>query len=99
MTARSRTDNLDGLRQRLFDVLDHLQDETKPLDVERANATVEVARTIIATAKVQVDYLKATGQEGSQDAFLQPVAPAAARANPAEPGNGIASITRHVLKG
>jgi hypothetical protein len=105
MTEQSRH-TIDGLRARLFAVLDRLQDETKPLDVERANATVEVARTLIASAKVQVDYLRATGQTDSQDAFLQPAPaetapalPPAARANPAEPGNGIVSITRHALKG
>lgn len=95
---------IDGLRTRLFDVLDRLTDENKPLDADRAYATVAVAREIIASAKVQVDYLRVTGQDNATAGFLAPAPdapalPPAARDVPAAPGNGIVGITRHVLRG
>ena len=55
------------------------------------------------TAKVEVDYTKATGQE--KNPFLETATtagahqPAIATTVQAGPGNGISSITRHTLPG
>jgi hypothetical protein len=35
------------------------------MDIERAKAVADVAQTIINSAKVEVEHLKATGQTGS----------------------------------
>jgi len=53
---------IDDLRNHLFATLEALQDEENPMDIERAQAISNVAQTLINSAKVEVEYLKATGQ-------------------------------------
>lgn len=53
--------NIDDLRKHLFDTLADLRDKDKPLDLDRAKAISDVAQTIINSAKVEVDHLRATG--------------------------------------
>lgn len=50
---------LTDLRDHLFETLEMLKDPDKPLDIERARAISEVAQTIINTAKVEVDMVRA----------------------------------------
>lgn len=47
------------LRNHLFETIEALKDDEKPMDLERARAISEVAQTIINSAKVEVDLLKA----------------------------------------
>jgi hypothetical protein len=54
--------NIQDLRRHLFETLEALRDETKPMDVQRAKAVSEVAQTIINSAKVEVDYARFTEQ-------------------------------------
>ena len=49
------------LRNHLFATLEALQDEEKPMDIQRAKAISDVAQTIINSAKVEVDFINATG--------------------------------------
>lgn len=49
------------LRTHLFDTLRGLRDKNEPMDLDRARAVSEVAKTLIETAKVEVDYLRITG--------------------------------------
>ncbi len=56
---------LEDLRGHLFETLAALRDKTAPMDVDRAKAISEVARTVIDSAKVEVEYVKATGQESA----------------------------------
>ena len=58
------------LRNHLFATLEALQDKDNPMEIDRARAVAEVAREITATAKVEVDFLKVTGQEKVSD-FLE----------------------------
>lgn len=53
---------LEDLRNHLFATLESLQDDEKPMDIDRAKAISDVAQTLINSAKVEVDYLRATGQ-------------------------------------
>lgn len=53
---------IQDLRNHLFATLEALQDEEKPMELDRAKAVSDVAQTIINSAKVEVDYLKATGE-------------------------------------
>lgn len=53
---------IEDLRNHLFATLEALQDECNPMDIERAKAISDVAQTIINSAKVEVDFLKATGE-------------------------------------
>lgn len=62
---------IDDLRNHLFATLEALQDEDKPMELDRAKAIADVAQTIINSAKVEVDFLKATGRPSATD-FIQP---------------------------
>jgi hypothetical protein len=53
------------LRKHLFETIDALKDEKKPMDIERAKTISEVAQTIINSAKVEVDYMRLRGDKGS----------------------------------
>lgn len=52
---------ISDLRNHLFETLEALKDADKPMDIERAHAISEIAQTIINTAKVEVDLVKAAG--------------------------------------
>lgn len=56
---------IDDLRNHLFATLEALQDAEKPMDLERARTIASVAQTVINSAKVEVDFIKATGSAGS----------------------------------
>jgi hypothetical protein len=58
---------IDDLRNHLFATLEALQDEGNPMELDRAKAIAEVSQTIINTAKVEVDFLKATGRQTATD--------------------------------
>lgn len=57
------------LRNHLFEVMEALKDEEKPMDLERAKAVVNVAQTLINSAKVEVDFLNAIDSSESTDFF------------------------------
>jgi len=52
---------IDDLRNHLFETLEALKDEDKPMDLDRARAVAEVAKVIVESAKVEVNFLKVTG--------------------------------------
>lgn len=56
---------IEDLRNHLFATIEGLLDEEKPMCIERAKAVADVAQTIINSAKVEVEYLKATGRLGT----------------------------------
>jgi len=80
--------NINDLRDTLFSTLKGIKDGT--LDLEKARAINEVSKTIIDTAKVEVDYLKVNG--GGESAFVEAIG------NKSLP-NGITGITQHRLRG
>lgn len=54
------------LRNHLFEMLENLKDPEASVDLERMKAGVEVARVLVDTAKVEVQFLTVTGRtEGS----------------------------------
>lgn len=65
---------IQDLRTHLFATLEGLRDQTNPMDIERAKAVADVAQTIINSAKVEVEFLKATGQDGGSG-FIPLAAP------------------------
>ena len=67
--ARTRT--IDGVREHLFKALEGLSDRT--LDLDRAKAISEVAQTIINSAKVEVEFLRATGNDSSKFRIIESV--------------------------
>lgn len=77
--------NINDLRTTLFDTLQGIKDGS--IDLDKARAINEVSKTIIDTAKVEVDYLKVNG--GGESAFVEAI----------EPPQGILGVTRHRLVG
>jgi hypothetical protein len=57
------------LRDHLFATLEALRDDEKPMDLDRARMIATVAKEITETAKVEVDFLRVTGQQ-SASGFL-----------------------------
>ena len=53
---------INDLRNHLFSTLEALQDTDNPMDIDRAKAISDVAQVIINSAKIEVDFIKATGR-------------------------------------
>lgn len=85
--------NISDLRETLFATLQAVK--AGELDLDKARAVNEIAKTIVDTAKVEVDYLRASG--GGESSFID----AAIGSDNLPEGlrNGITSITRHRLQG
>lgn len=60
---------IDDLRDHLFETLEALKDEDKPMALDRAAAIADVARAVIESAKAEVEFLKVTGEVQSTDFF------------------------------
>jgi hypothetical protein len=58
---------IDDLRNHLFETLEALKDEEKPMELERAKAIADVAKVLVESAKVEVSFLKVTGALRSTD--------------------------------
>jgi hypothetical protein len=78
--------NINELREHLFATLRGLKDGS--LDIEKAKAMSDVAQVIVNSAKVEVDYAKATGSKGS--GFLE---------KSDDLPKGITGVTVHRLQG
>lgn len=94
--------SIEDLRTALFETLQGVRDGS--VDLDKARAVNEVAKTIVETAKVEVDYLRVTG--GGESSFISTAIGAdnlpqglPNGVTPATPGNGIVGITRHRLAG
>lgn len=57
------TKNLSDLRKALFETLAGVQRKENPLDLATAKAVCEISSQIIQSAKVEVDYHRATGND------------------------------------
>lgn len=57
------TNNITEVRGHLFDTLRDLREGK--IDIEKADAVNRTAQTIINSAKVEVDFIKHTGAQGS----------------------------------
>ena len=89
------SNNITTVRQHLLDTLADLRNRDNPMEVERARAVADVARVLIDSAKVEVDYLKVTNQ-GNSD-FLGNEQAAPDSPNKGLPP-GITGIRRYELK-
>lgn len=63
---------MSDLRNHLFETLEALKDEEKPMDLERARTVALVGQTIINSATVEVRALNATGAMSMTDFFEEP---------------------------
>jgi hypothetical protein len=66
---------LSDLRDHLFETLERLKDEEKPMDIARAKAIASVAQTIINSATVEVKAMDAFGQADPSAFFERPQLP------------------------
>lgn len=83
------SNDINALREHLFNALAGLK--SGDMDIEKAKAISDVAQTIINTAKVEVEFAKATGR--SDSVFL-----GAIEVKPGLPP-GITGITQHRIRG
>jgi hypothetical protein len=81
--------DITALREALFDTLQKVKDGD--IDVEKARAINEIGKTLVDSAKVEVEYLRATG--GGESSFIDT---AVGQSNLPP---GITGITRHRLAG
>jgi hypothetical protein len=81
--------NIDDLRETLFATLQAVKDGS--MDTDKARQVNEVAKTIIETARVEVEYLRVTG--GGESEFL------ASTVGADNLPQGIVGITRHRIAG
>jgi hypothetical protein len=65
---------VEDLRNHLFETLEALKDKDKPMEIERARTIAGVAQVIVNSAKVENDFMKITGSNGS--GFIPLPAPA-----------------------
>jgi hypothetical protein len=103
MTTQAPANHISTVRQALLDTIRDLRDTTKPMDIARARVISEVAQTVINSARVEVDYLKATGQ--TQTPFLEvppDALPGQGDTSPSGYTQGVVSrlpgVTRHRIK-
>lgn len=57
--------HINELRQHLMSTLASLRDRDNPMEPDRARAVAQVAGVLVDTAKVEIDYIKVTGQDRS----------------------------------
>jgi hypothetical protein len=77
---------MSDLRNHLFETLEQLKDKDAPMDLERAKAISEVAQTLINSAKVEVELIKAIGSDATGGEFFGPQAKLIPRGSTAEGG-------------
>lgn len=88
-----------ALREQLFASIKRLSaDLIDPKEIERAKAIADTAQVIVNTAKVEVDFLKATDGKGGSG-FI-PLAPPAEHSGTTvvEKRRGV-TVTQHKLRG
>lgn len=91
--------HISQLRQHLLDTLADLRDRESPMEPDRARAVAQVASVLVDSAKVEVDYLRATGQQKAGFLEEPTVITVGTQANGEALPNGITSVTRHTLQG
>lgn len=70
------TPHINALREHLMDTLSSLRDKKNPMEPDRARAVAQVASVLVDTARVEVDFIKATGEDGSGFLTAKEVRPA-----------------------
>lgn len=78
------TPHINTLRTELLATLADLRNRANPMEPDRARAIAQVASVLVDSAKVEVDYIKATGQDTSNfiDGLKAPAAVAAINSAP-----------------
>lgn len=56
---------IEHLRNHLFEALEMLKDDDKPMEIDRARAIADVARVIVDSAKVEIQFMNTIGGRGT----------------------------------
>ncbi|WP_367846424.1 hypothetical protein [Rhodoferax sp. WC2427] len=93
--------HIQQLRSHLMDTLADLRNREKPMEPDRARAVAQVASVLIDSAKVEIEYIKATGQDKSSFLAIpeEPEQPRLTQVPSPFPQAGIVGTTRHRLQG
>lgn len=86
---------INTLRQTLFETLEGIK--SGKVSLEQARAINEISKTMVDTAKVEVEFLRVTDEKISN--FIRPPGAHNVPLENGEMPNGITSITRHVMQG
>lgn len=98
MTDTNLPPHITQLRTQLLATLADLRNRENPMEPDRARAIGQVASVLVDSARVEVDYIKATGADRSD--FLEPAATNPALPAPAQGGaHDPFRVTVHRLKG
>lgn len=95
----SSAPHISQLRQHLLDTLSDLRNRERPMEPDRARAVAQVASVLVDTAKVEVEYLRATGQQKAGFLEEPPTVTTGVLPNGSPFPTGITGVTRHTLKG
>lgn len=96
---------MNELRKHLLDTLASLRDRNNPMEPDRARAIAQVAGVMVDTAKVEIDYLKVTGQDRASFLEQSADAPVTTLGNSSNSGytggaiERIGNVTRHRMGG
>lgn len=93
----TQSPHINQMRQQLLDTLADLRNRDNPMEPDRARAVAQVASVLVDSAKVEVEYIKATGQDRS--GFLEMPVTDTPLIGSASPFPGVVSVTRHRLQG
>lgn len=86
------------LRESLFKALDDLSEKSaSPEAIARAKAVSDIAQTLINTAKVEIDYIRATGGQAGTGFLGGAASPALPGGDVVEQGKGY-TVRQHRLK-
>lgn len=91
--------HIDDMRAHLMAALASLRDRENPMEPDRARAMAQVASVLVDTARVEVDYIKATGADRSD--FLEGKTthqPALPNSEP-QAHNPFPNVVQHKLRG
>ncbi len=81
---------IQDLRNHLFETLEALKDEDKPMDIDRAKTICLVAEKLIDTARVEVKFLEVTGEAVQGEGFFKPSLPEISSGRPNGSGKYLA---------
>ena len=92
--------HISDLREHLMQTHESLRNRSNPMEPDRARAIATVAGVLVDTARVEVDYIRATGQDTSNfiDSLKTPKAQAAITNAPTgKVDRSTPGVTRHTM--
>lgn len=73
-----KKNKIQDLRDHLFETIEKLKDEKSGITIEKAKAIADVAQVIVNTAKIEIDFIRATDKTDGyypSTGFIEPEKP------------------------